>query len=73
MKNQSFLIRMRDGFFYSHMLGFRIMVTNIESEAYHFRSRFAALEVCGLTADFRGASIVEAAPQDAPPQPLEAA
>jgi hypothetical protein len=51
----------------------RIMVTSLESEAFHFKSRMGALQICGTTAEFRGAFIVEASAQSAPPRPQEAA
>lgn len=57
-----FLIRMKNGFLFSQLKGFQIMVTDKESEAFHFRSRMAALEIMATTHDFEGSAIVEAQP-----------
>lgn len=55
---QQFLIRMKSGFFYQDMEQGRIMVTDTTLYAFKFRSRLAALQVCGTTAEFAGAWIV---------------
>lgn len=73
MKNSKFVIRMKDGLYYSHMEKSRIMVVQNRNNAQQFDSRMSAAAACGQSSQFAGAAILGLDENpDAPAKPPEA-